>query len=332
MSGQKNANNIEKIGRSAASPADASAETNAALMEKMRGWIRLVEQKLDELVPVRELPHKSIYEAMRYSLLAGGKRIRPVLALAMGEILGAKEADILPFACGLEMIHTYSLIHDDLPAMDNDDLRRGRPTCHKQFNEALAILAGDALLNKAFEVMSEYACTMGDTAAGLRIIRAVSSLSGTEGMIGGQVTDLESEGKLVDEEILRHTYACKTGALLKAPAYIAIEAARSAKQGNANLPYTEPENALLRYAEAVGLAFQIKDDILDIEGDTETLGKPVGSDEEQHKTTFVTVYGLAESKRILAEKTAEALAVADSFGESGAFLRFLAMFLLERRY
>lgn len=333
--------NGEKIGKAGPEKPDA------AMKEKMRGWVAAVEKKLGELVPVRDVPQKNLYEAMRYSLLAGGKRIRPVLALAMGELLGADEADILPFACGLEMIHTYSLIHDDLPAMDNDDLRRGRPTCHKQFNEALAILAGDALLNGAFEVMSDYALTMRDVAAGLRIIRAVSALSGAEGMIGGQVTDLESEGKPARKALLLHTYRCKTGALLKAPAYIAIEAARgkngespsgglaeasAAAGGRREDSYTEREKALLRYAEAVGLAFQIKDDILDIEGNTEELGKPVGSDEEQNKMTYVAVFGLAESRKALEEKTEEALAIAEGFGEEGAFLKFLARFLLERSY
>lgn len=310
-------------------------QTNDEMHMLLEKRIAMVDGALDRLVPIRENPQRSIYEAMRYSLLAGGKRIRPVLALAMGDILGADEDRILPFACALEMIHTYSLIHDDLPAMYNDDLRRGKPTCHRKFNEATAILAGDALLNKAFEVMSDYALRMNGI-TGLRIIAELSKLSGTEGMIGGQVTDLESEGKTVSEELLRHTYSCKTGALLKAPAHIAIEIARDrarSGQGEGETEeYTEVEKKLIRYSELIGLAFQVKDDILDIEGLTEVLGKPVGSDEKENKTTLVTLLGIERCKLMLEEMTGEAVKIAESFGEKGGFLRYLAVVLLKRNY
>ncbi len=303
-----------------------------AMKSKFKAWIDTVERELERLVPINENPQKSIYSAMRYSLLSGGKRIRPVLTLAIGEVLGVSDSAILPFACALEMIHTYSLIHDDLPSMDNDELRRGRPTCHIQFGEAEAILAGDALLNKAFETMSGEAVRLAESGilsahSCLKIMSLVSSLSGTEGMIGGQVVDLESEGKQVSEDVLRHTYACKTGALLKAPAYIAIEA------GNLHgRPYNEKENLLLRYTEIIGLAFQVKDDILDVEGDTSLIGKPTGSDEKENKTTMVTLFGIEKCKQMLNDMTEEAVKIAECFGEKGYFLRWLALFLLKRDY
>jgi len=301
------------------------------------------EDALRKYVGVKNNPQKTIYEAMEYSLLCGGKRIRPVLCLAAADVLGVDREVVKPFACALEMIHTYSLIHDDLPAMDNDDLRRGRPTCHKQFDEATAILAGDALLNKAFELMSGAALKMDNPLYGLRIISDVSYLSGTEGMIGGQVTDLESEGKIVSEEILKHTYSCKTGALLKAPVYIAAEAGGFRVSSNTatgdfyeKYPFAEAFDEkvqkLIRYCEIIGTAFQIKDDILDVEGDTALLGKPVGSDAQEDKSTYVTLYGIAKCKEILSEMTEEAKAIADAFGEKGEFLREMAIYLLERNY
>lgn len=316
--------------------------SDTAMKSMLAIYAEEAETYLEKIVPSLDTPQKSIYEAMRYSLLAGGKRIRPVLALAMGEILGAEREVLLPFACALEMIHTYSLIHDDLPAMDNDDLRRGRPTCHVQFGEAAAILAGDALLNKAFEVMSAEGLKLAEQGklsydSVVKIIARMSSLSGTEGMIGGQVTDLESEGKAVGEELLRHTYSLKTGALLKVPVYIASEAARGSGLAKENSSYSASiidngEKALLRYAELVGLAFQIKDDILDVEGDTAVLGKAVGSDEKAEKTTMVSIFGIEKCKEMLAEMTEEAVAIAESFGEKGAFIKWLALFLLKRNY
>lgn len=300
-----------------------------------------VENALQLYATEKNNPQKKIYEAMRYSLLCGGKRIRPVLALAMADVLGVSREDVMPFACALEMIHTYSLIHDDLPAMDDDDLRRGRPTCHKQFDEATAILAGDALLNKAFELMSCAALKMKNPLYGLRIISDISYLSGTEGMIGGQVTDLESEGKVVSEEILKHTYSCKTGALLKSPVYIAAEAGGFRLSANTATgdfyekyplaeAFDEKVQRLLRYCEIIGTAFQIKDDILDVEGDTAVLGKPVGSDAQEDKSTYVTLYGLDRCKEILSDMTEEAKNIADSFGENGGFLYQMAIYLLER--
>ncbi|MBQ8827709.1 MAG: polyprenyl synthetase family protein [Clostridia bacterium] len=301
-----------------------------------------VEVYLRKYLVCKDNPQKRIYEAMEYSLMCGGKRIRPVLTLAAADILGVPRMSVMPFACALEMIHTYSLIHDDLPAMDNDDLRRGMPTCHKKFDEATAILAGDALLNKAFELMAYGSFKLDNPVYGLRIISDVSCLSGTEGMIGGQVTDLESEGKKVDETVLRHTYRCKTGALLKAPVYIAAEAGgfRIVENADENAcayeecakseMFTKNVQNLLRYCELIGTAFQLKDDILDIEGDESELGKPIGSDVAEDKSTFVSVYGMDYCKKLLNDMTEEAKSVAASFGEKGEFLHALAIYLLER--
>ena len=292
--------------------------------EQLQEKAAFINAELDRLVPVKENLQKNIYEAMRYSLLAGGKRIRPVLTLSYAELLRVPEETVLPFACALEMIHTYSLIHDDLPAMDNDDLRRGRPTCHKQFNEALAILAGDALLNKAFEVMSE-ACDRTPAegkAAAVKMMMHVAACAGSEGMIGGQVVDLESEGKSVDEETVRYTYSLKTGALLTAPALIAISAA-----GVEGSPEAEH---ILSYTKATGLAFQIKDDILDIEGDTAVLGKAVGRDEKEDKRSMAAVKGVEYCKQLLEQLTAQAVSDAEFFGEQGIFLREMAEYLLKR--
>lgn len=311
--------------------------------EKLISMAAEIEAALGEYAVAKDNPQKIIYDAMRYSLLCGGKRIRPVLCLAAADVLGVDREDVKPFACALEMIHTYSLIHDDLPAMDNDDLRRGRPTCHKQFDEATAILAGDALLNKAFELMSGAALKLENPLYGLRIISDISYLSGTEGMIGGQVTDLASEGQVVSEEILKHTYSCKTGALIKAPVYIAAEAggfriAANTKDGKFYETYPVAEafdekvQKLLRYCELIGTAFQIKDDILDVEGDTALLGKPVGSDAQEDKSTYVTLYGLERCKQILKEMTEEAKNIMETFGHKGEFLREMAVYLLERNY
>lgn len=284
--------------------------------------VKYTENKLKTCVEEKDNLQGEIYKAMNYSLLAGGKRLRPVLTLAAAELLGADKEEVLPFACGLEMIHTYSLIHDDLPAMDNDDLRRGRPTCHKAFNEATALLAGDALLNRAFEVMSKAASEMKDAAKGARMMLCVADASGADGMIGGQVVDLACEGENITEETLRYMYARKTGALLKAPFMIAIEAA-----GKNN---TDEAERLLRYSEITGLAFQIKDDILDVVGDAALLGKEPGRDAADGKTTFASLYGVEKCDEILKDMTDEVVKIADSFGEKGKFLRETAKYLLER--
>ncbi|MDR0288045.1 MAG: polyprenyl synthetase family protein, partial [Clostridiales bacterium] len=268
---------------------------------------------------------KNIYDAMCYSLVAGGKRIRPILAYAAGELLNVPIEILEPFAIALEMIHTYSLIHDDLPAMDNDDMRRGMPTCHKKFGEAIAILAGDALLNRAFEIMSGAAVRMIDPLRGLKMIERVAEASGTEGMIGGQVIDLELESKMdVTSEGLKYMYGLKTGALIKAPVWVAIEAADASD--------TKEAEKLIKYSEKIGFAFQIRDDILDVAGNSKLMGKNTGRDAKENKSTYISIYGLDYCNRLLERITDEAVANADYFGAKGEFLKELAIFLFKREY
>lgn len=259
-------------------------------------------------------------DAMAYSLLAGGKRIRPVLLMATAEALGVKGYNYLPVACGLEMIHTYSLIHDDLPCMDDDDYRRGRLTNHKVFGEAMAVLAGDGLLTLAFEVMLEQKNV--DPRVLIETVREMAMCAGNFGMVGGQGLDLENEGKSISAEELRKMHAGKTGALFIA-----------AIRGGAHLAGANEQEllALTKFADLLGLAFQITDDILDVEGTTEALGKPAGSDEKNHKSTYVSLYGL-EAAKALAEKTvAEALECLEMFGENAEALREITRLMCSRK-
>lgn len=259
-------------------------------------------------------------DAMAYSLLAGGKRIRPVLLMATAEALGVKGYNYLPVACGLEMIHTYSLIHDDLPCMDDDDYRRGRLTNHKVFGEAMAVLAGDGLLTLAFEVMLEQKNVAPRVL--IETVREMAMCAGNFGMVGGQGLDLENEGKSISAEELRKMHAGKTGALFIA-----------AVRGGAHLAGANEQEllALTKFADLLGLAFQITDDILDVEGTTEALGKPAGSDEKNHKSTYVSLYGL-EAAKALAEKTvAEALECLEMFGENAEALREITRLMCSRK-
>jgi geranylgeranyl diphosphate synthase type II len=282
----------------------------------------LVDKSLEKLVPPATTFPPSVHEAMRYSLFAGGKRVRPILALAAAEALGAKTADLLPIADSLELIHTYSLIHDDLPAMDDDDFRRGLPTCHKKFGEALAILAGDGLLTMAFEVLSDPRRLKTVSAARLvAVIKEISTSSGVFGMVGGQVVDIESEGKDVDFPTLEYIHTRKTGALIRASVRVG---ALYAKAGRRQFL------ALTHYGEMVGLAFQIADDILDITGTREEIGKDVGSDLKKGKKTFPAFYGLEESRRRAAEVSARAVASLQGFGRAADPLRELAKYIVNR--
>jgi geranylgeranyl diphosphate synthase type II len=285
-------------------------------------WTGVVNSSLDEYITEKDVPEAEIYKAARYSLTAGGKRLRPVLALAVCNLLGGDENDILPYGCAIEMIHTYSLIHDDLPAMDNDDFRRGNPTNHKVFGEALAILAGDALLNKAFEVMLAHTLSKGDRLAErVRAMQVISSASGMSGMIGGQVVDIQSEGKALAADLLEYMHKCKTGALIKAPVLSA-----------AVLCGADPEEyaRLEEYAENIGLAFQIKDDIMDVEGSFEEMGKPVGSDDANGKSTFMSIYGLDKSREMLSDTIRKAVTALEGFGGRADFLRMLAEYIGNR--
>lgn len=286
--------------------------------EEFNRKIETVSLALEKYFEKADNYQKTIYDAMAYSLFAGGKRIRPVLALACAELFNSGEK-VLPFACALEMIHTYSLIHDDLPCMDNDDLRRGKPTNHKVYGEAMAVLAGDALLTKAFEIAVKFSKLTPEHT--LREIDVLATAGGTEGMIGGQVIDIESEGKKVDEKTLDALHLNKTGALIIAAAKLGAIAGGAAEEDIKNLS---------EYAKNLGLAFQIKDDILDVEGDSDILGKMTGGDEINEKTTFVSLYGLEKSKQMLDEYTKKAKACLKPYGNKAKFLEELADYLLKR--
>jgi geranylgeranyl diphosphate synthase, type II len=282
----------------------------------------IIDSALDKLVPPAGTYPASVHEAMRYSLFVGGKRVRPILAIAAAEALGANTSGLLPIAGTLELIHTYSLIHDDLPAMDDDDLRRGRPTCHKVYGEAIAILAGDGLLNRAFEILSDpRRLTAMSANTLLAVIREISTASGVFGMVGGQVVDMESEGKEVDFPTLEYIHTHKTGALIRASMRTgALYAKAGARQ------FT----ALTRYGEMVGLAFQIADDILDITGKREEIGKDVGSDLKKGKKTFPGFYGLEESRRRAVEVADRAVSSLKGFDRKADPLRELAKYIVNR--
>jgi geranylgeranyl diphosphate synthase type II len=290
---------------------------------KYNAYAELVNKALEGYVPERNVPEGSIYKAMRYSLMAGGKRLRPVLTLSACEVLGGNINDALPYACAIEMIHTYSLIHDDLPAMDNDDYRRGRLTSHKVFGDAMAVLAGDALLNYAFEIMLEDAVAKNDSLLNrVKAMKIISNASGASGMIGGQVVDIESEGETIPEDVLRHMYQCKTGALIKASILSAAALCGAS---------IEEEEILEQFSEKIGLAFQIKDDILDIEGSFNELGKSIGSDAANMKTTFVTIYGIEKSKEFLNVVTLQAITCIKKLKKyKPDFLISLAEYIVER--
>lgn len=282
-------------------------------------YIDKAEQALKQYMTIEDNPQKSIYQAMAYSLFAGGKRIRPVLMMAVCDMCGGNCDEVLPFAAAMEMIHTYSLIHDDLPAMDNDDLRRGMPTNHIKFGEASAILAGDALLNKAFEVMTIHSGLSAEKT--LKIIKTIAVSSGTEGMIGGQVTDIESENKQITADELKYIHKYKTGAIIRS------SAAAGAIAANTD---AEMSDAIDEFAENLGIAFQICDDILDVTGDEKTLGKPIGSDEQNCKVTYVTLYGLDGAKKLLDEYSEKAKSALAIFGEKNEFLLWLTDYLSGR--
>jgi geranylgeranyl diphosphate synthase type II len=304
----------------AASPAQAGGALEARLEE----WRSLVEQALDRALPPETAWPATIHRAMRYSQFAGGKRIRPLLVLAAGEAVGGSLEDLLPLACAVEMIHTYSLIHDDLPAMDDDDLRRGKPTSHKVFGEAIAILAGDALLTRAFHLLGE-APREWDSARLRRRLDALAILGeacGTTGLIGGQVEDLESEGRQVTAAALERLHRGKTGALLSA-----------CVRGGAVLGGAgERElSSLTRYASAIGLAFQVVDDVLDATEGAHRLGKTAGKDAAARKATYVSLHGVEGARLTAAGLLEEALAALAPLGPRGDTLAGLARLIVERR-
>ena len=287
----------------------------------LAAYVDRIEKSLSALLPREE--GSAVCEAMRYSVSVGGKRIRPVLLLESCRLCGGDPEDALPFACALEMIHTYSLIHDDLPCMDDDDLRRGQPSCHKKFGEATALLAGDALLTHAFAVCANSKAAKENPERAVCAISLLSQRAGAAGMIGGQEIDLASEGKQISLETLQTMDAKKTGALIKAACEIGAVLAGGNDRQIA---------ALSAYAEHLGQAFQIVDDILDVEGDTALLGKPVGSDLQSNKSTYVSLLGLERAKEKAAEHTRCALNALHLFGEEAAFLSTLAEQLCQRTY
>jgi len=292
-----------------------------SLREFLEARQTLVDRELGRLVPAESAPPETIHRAMRYSLFAGGKRIRPLLCLCAGEAVSGSTDGLITAACTLEFIHTYSLIHDDLPALDNDDYRRGKLTCHRVFGEAMAILAGDALLTLAFEVLSSHLTV--DDGRKIRLIAELSRAAGTVGgMIGGQVDDLEGEGKPPEAELLARIHHAKTGALLRA----------SVRMGGIYAGATDEQAAALScYGEHVGLAFQMIDDILDVEESSEALGKTAGKDAQQKKITFPAVYGLAESRRMAEEQRRLAHAALVGFGDSAQRLNELADLIVQRK-
>ena len=275
------------------------------------------------LPPATTTPGR-LHEAMRYSVLGGGKRIRPALLFATAKTLGLTENDVEAAACAIELIHVYSLVHDDLPAMDDDDLRRGRPTCHKAFDEATAVLVGDALQPLAFQLLARDPALPASPAVRLRLVEVLCEASGTFGMVGGQAIDLAQEGQHPTIEQVEDMHARKTGALIRASVLLAAECAPSLER---NL-YA----ALNDFATAIGLAFQIQDDLLDVLGDVSTLGKATGADRERDKPTHPTIIGIEASQERVNLLHGQAMQALESFGERAAPLRSLANWLLSRNY
>jgi len=283
---------------------------------------QLIEDALEKVFPVASGLEKRVVEAARYSLFAGGKRLRPILCLAASEVVGGDIEQVLPAACALEMIHTYSLIHDDLPAMDNDDFRRGVPTNHKVFGEAIAVLAGDALLTEAFEYFALSAYKGASPEKLAEVIGIAVKAAGYRGMIGGQAIDLECENRKVDLATVEYMHIHKTGALLSGSLEI------GAVLGGGDKVQTK---ALITYGHHFGLAFQITDDLLDVEGDPALMGKTPGSDAAKNKMTYPALLGIAQSREAAREHVESSLDALVSFGEAAEPLRAIAGYLLERK-
>ncbi|PYN77174.1 MAG: polyprenyl synthetase [Candidatus Rokuibacteriota bacterium] len=282
----------------------------------------LVDAALERFLPGEDTPPPTVHRAMRYSVMAGGKRLRPILVIAGAEAVGATPATVMPTACALELIHTYSLIHDDLPAMDDDDYRRGRLTNHKVFGDAMAILAGDALLTFAFELVAENAALVPDPRVICDVVAEIADAAGTGGMVAGQVVDIESEGKTITPETLEFIHTRKTAALIRASLSV------GARLGGGDAAALA---AIADAGQSLGLAFQIVDDILDVEGSLEALGKTAGSDERKQKATYPALHGIEASRREarrLIERTKSRLGV---FGARSAPLCALADFVVERK-
>ena len=292
--------------------------------ESIKHYQDRVNRALDRRLPAADLHPSDLHQAMRYAVLGGGKRIRPILVYATGAAVGAALEALDAPACAVECIHAYSLIHDDLPAMDNDDLRHGQPTCHKVFGEALAILTGDALQAQAFQVLSQDAAMVADPALRVQMLGVLAQAAGSRGMVGGQAIDLAAVGRELSLAELENMHVHKTGALIRASVLL----------GALSQPAIEPGvlDRLDRYAKYIGLAFQIRDDILDVVGDTATLGKSQGSDRVLDKPTYPALLGLEgarEHARVLYE---EALTSLEPLGPATDTLRWIAAYIVERAY
>jgi geranylgeranyl pyrophosphate synthase len=289
---------------------------------RIEGYQNRIEAVLDRLLDPAQTPVPDMMAAMRYSTLGGGKRLRPLLVYATGEAVAAPEPALDRIAAALEMIHVYSLIHDDLPAMDDDDLRRGKPTCHKAYGEALAVLAGDALQALAFATLTDEAIGP-DPGLRLALVSGLAEAAGLRGMAGGQAMDLASEGKALSVEDLEKMHRLKTGALIRASVLL------PARAGDAD---TETRRRLSDYAECVGLAFQIRDDLLDVEGDPALLGKACGADQLLNKATFPSLLGIEASRKRALQLVDEALENLQPLGQEADLLRFLARYIVERMH
>lgn len=279
-----------------------------------------IDGALETLLPHEDVPPPLIHQAMRYSVLAGGKRFRPILCLASCEAFGGCLEDALPFACALELIHTYSLIHDDLPCMDDDDFRRGRATNHKVFGEAMAVLAGDALLTLAFEWMANARNVSSDIK--MKIVQEVACASGSQGLVGGQVADLSCEGKAIDREKLQYIHAHKTGRLIEAAVITGAYLAKADSKGLA---------AIAEYGRNLGLAFQVTDDLLDVLGNEDQMGKAVNKDAQHEKATYPGIFGVEASKKIAEKCVQEAVRAIDFLRSRGDLLIAITHWIRDRQ-
>ncbi|MBE6993025.1 MAG: polyprenyl synthetase family protein [Ruminococcaceae bacterium] len=292
-----------------------------SVQSTVSNWAVLTEQRLNELMPCEDNLQKEIFDACRYSLLAGGKRLRPALCMIFYHLCGGSADSAIDFASGIEMIHSYSLIHDDLPCMDDSDYRRGRLSCHRVYGYSTAMLAGDALLNRAFEIMSQPLSGV-DPKCQMKALHTVATASGLYGMVGGQVIDLALEGKSCTEDQLWKMIELKTAVMIAGACESGCRLAGADE---------ETAKAAYEYGRAIGLAFQIRDDVLDVTGDAALVGKPVGEDGESGKNTFVSMYGVEKCNELIAELTDKAIRCTEAFA-NGDELREIALWLTDRQY
>jgi farnesyl diphosphate synthase len=289
---------------------------------RLEDYMSKIDSYLESILPIKTIPPTDLHEAMHYAVMTGGKRIRPLLVYATGEALEVDSDSLTPPAAAIELLHCFSLVHDDLPSMDNDDLRRGKPSVHIAFDEATAILAADALQSLAFHILATTPIYQDQDDIRIKLIALIAEAAGTSGMTGGQALDLTSEGMLLDQAQLEHMYRLKTSKLLRACVLSVVYCDRSK-----NL---EQIHTLERFIDIMGLAFQIKDDVLDVEGATETLGKPTGSDEKKIKATYPSLFGLEQSKQRINELLAQSFGLLESFGQQADGLRHLSRMIVER--